>query len=316
MPAHMLSPAAMSRPGPVKLRATTVGPEVGNRLRGTVRCNGRIAAVFSSVVYVSLETGLLCITRDGVDPGPFSVMTSAPGHADLGTFGLAVDQAAHTTSRRIVVPGRLEVDLRSVEKWSPDAWPEFPDPDLIAYGLNRLRQCLPANINCTGLGGFVIDSHCPEDGDLVGRAAKASILAARDHVATAGSGTRSTCHWAKQLIGLGPGLTPSGDDFLGGLLIAMHAIGKQDGARQLWAAIGADARAATNSISLALLEAAARGLGSAGLHAAIGAIMSGENPASAVARLSRFGYSSGWDALAGVVAAMETLPKRRREAAA
>ena len=306
----------MTRPEPIKLRAAAIGPEVGNRLRGTVCFSGRIAAVFSSAVYVSLETGLLCITRDDVDPGPFSVTTSAPGRADFRTLGLAVDQTAHMTRRRIIVSGRVELDLRSAKKWSPDAWPECPDPESIARGLNRLRPCLPANVSCTGLGGFIVDGYSPDDGDLVGNAAKTSILAAREYVAAAGSGTRRSCDWAKRLIGLGPGLTPSGDDFLGGLLIAMHAIGEQDRARHLWAAIGTDARAATNPISFAFLEAAAGGLGSASLHAAVAAIMSGGCPAFSVARLSRFGHSSGWDALAGVVSVMEPLSKRHFEKAA
>ena len=31
-------------------------------------------------------------------------------------------------------------------------------------------------------------------------------------------------HKGRELVGLGPGLTPSGDDFLGGLLFAAHSL--------------------------------------------------------------------------------------------
>ena len=35
---------------------------------------------------------------------------------------------------------------------------------------------------------------------------------------------------AAALIGLGPGLTPSGDDFIGGMLIALRMLGKHGAA--------------------------------------------------------------------------------------
>ena len=280
-----------------------------------VRHHGRVEAVFSSVVYVSLETGMLCIVRRGVDPGPFSVLTSAPGTADLKTLGLAADQAVLATNRRIAVPGSLDVDLRPALNWLPEAWPERPCPYLIAQGLYRLRQCLPASVCRTGLGGFAVGGHRPKDDDLVGRKARAPVLAAGEYLSASGSEQWSACRWARSLIGLGPGLTPSGDDFLCGFMIALHAIGKRDTVRRLWATIREDARTSTNTISLAMLEAAAEGRGCASLHTAICAIMSGLSPAAAVSGLSRFGHSSGWDSLAGVVVVMESMLKRREAAA-
>ncbi len=312
----MWSPVAIPRSVSGTLHATTVGPEVADRLRGTDLRNGRGAAIFSSVFYLSLETGLLCVTRADVDPGPFSVMTSAPRHTDFRTFGLAVNQMAQLEDRRIVVSGWLEVDLSAAEQWSPDPCPEFPDPLLIARGLGRLRQCLPSDIIGTGLGGYLVEGYCAEDGDRVGLAAKAPILAAREFVAMVVSGKQSHCEWAKRLIGLGPGLTPSGDDFLGGLLIALHVLGAHDAARSLWTAIRADARAATNPISFAFLSAAAKGRGGASLHTTIAAIMTGDDPTAGLARLMRLGHSSGWDALVGVATVLEAFTRLRRDAAA
>ena len=315
-PARMSFPTAMISSDPIKLRAATVGPEIGNRLSGGARCNGFVAAVFPTVVYISLETGMLCITRKGMDSGPFTVEASATRRMDFKTEGLCVDQAVHADSRRILVPGRLEMEISAAWKWMPDKWPDSPDSVLIARGLDRLRLCLPANIRRIGLGGFVIDGHCPENGDLVGREAKESVYAARRHVANSSSVGRSSYCWARKLIGLGPGLTPSGDDFIGGLLIAMHAIGKPGQAGRLWSAISEDARASTNPISLALLAAAAKGLGNASLHSTICAILAGANPRPHVERLSSLGHSSGWDALAGAVAALNSFSKRPLEAAA
>lgn len=288
-----------------RLRATRMGPEAADRLWGGDRSNGRITAVFPSVFYVSLSTGLLCATRAGIDPGPFSVVTTAPCDADFRTYGLAVNQIVFVENRRFVVPGRLDLDLWPAELWSPDAWPEVADPCLIARGLCLLRQCLPSDISGTGLGGYLLDGYCPDERDPVGLVANASILAAGNYLAAPGSDEPNHCEWARRLIGLGAGLTPSGDDFLGGFLIGLHAIGEPGAARKLWKAIREDACTATNPISRAFLSAAAGGRGSASLHATIAAVMCGTDPADPLARLARHGHSSGWDALVGAVTALE-----------
>ena len=73
------------------------------------------------------------------------------------------------------------------------------------------------------------------------------------------------------LMGLGPGLTPSGDDILGGILIALHCLGRLDQAGILWDAIGREAHR-TNRISQAHLYAAAHGMGAEVLHGWIHAL--------------------------------------------
>ena len=291
------------------LRATTIGPEVAHRLKHGDRSSGRIAAVFPSVFYVSQPTGLLCISRTGIDPGPFSVTTTAPRDADFRTYGLAVNQVVLVESRRIGIPGRLDLNLWPAEFWSPDAWPDVADPRLIARGLHLLRQCLPSDLGGTGLGGHLLVGYNPDDGDPVCLAAKASILAARNYLAMPGSSEPNDGEWAKRLIGLGTGLTPSGDDFLGGFLIGLHAIGDTGTARRLWKEIRADAGAATNPISWAFLSAAARGRGSASLHETVVAVMSGTDPVDPLARLAQLGHSSGWDALVGSVTALERVSR-------
>jgi len=106
------------------------------------------------------------------------------------------------------------------------------------------------------------------------------------------------------LIGLGPGLTPSGDDVLGGVFIAMHAAG-MDKAALARAAAAAGGR--TNRISRAHLACAMRGAGALSLHLWLNALLSGAD-ASALERaadgLDNVGHSSGWDAALGIVLAL------------
>jgi hypothetical protein len=111
------------------------------------------------------------------------------------------------------------------------------------------------------------------------------------------------------LLGLGPGLTPSGDDLLCGLLVALHATGPIEAAQDLAAAIAKAAPYATSPFSGAFLRAAGDGLGCEALHAAIIALLQNRAEAVAchVAVLDRMGATSGWDALAGAVLGLQAV---------
>src|SRR5262245_14406568 len=61
---------------------------------------------------------------------------------------------------------------------------------------------------------------------------------------------------AEQLIGLGPGLTPSGDDYFGGVLVALHALRREPQAAALWRWLEPRLAARTSAISAAHLSAA------------------------------------------------------------
>ena len=101
------------------------------------------------------------------------------------------------------------------------------------------------------------------------------------------------------LIGLGPGLTPAGDDFVGGAMIALRVRGDTRLADRIagWALPLADAN--TSRISRAHLECAAQGEGHEYLHAFLSA-PTRDN----LDRLSRVGHTSGLDAAAGAASAI------------
>jgi len=102
---------------------------------------------------------------------------------------------------------------------------------------------------------------------------------------------------AEGLIGLGPGLTPSGDDYLGGVLIALHARERAQQAGSLWRWLAPRLARRTSALSAAHLAAAAAGEGHELLHAVL-------NGDAAPERLDAVGHCSGWDALAGAAAVL------------
>jgi Protein of unknown function (DUF2877) len=118
---------------------------------------------------------------------------------------------------------------------------------------------------------------------------------------------------ALRVLGLGPGLTPSGDDFIGAIFFALaHA------PRPTWRIampalrqrVLAAAQHATNPISAALLEDLMAGASYRALHEVLAALQSGEPQAIVQSReaLLRVGASSGADMLAGLLLALTTQP--------
>ena len=108
------------------------------------------------------------------------------------------------------------------------------------------------------------------------------------------------------LIGLGPGLTPSGDDLIGGMLIGLAGLGEFEQRDTIWRNVEPQLATATSPLSAAHLRAAALGFGSAALHDLLGDLLKGDTHRLArhLDALGAIGHSSGFDALAGVVVAL------------
>lgn len=109
---------------------------------------------------------------------------------------------------------------------------------------------------------------------------------------------------AGRLIGLGRGLTPSGDDFIVGLLLVLNR-SRREGLESFSAAVAEQARKRTTALSAGLIECAANGEADERLIAAADGILTGRpEPSECVRALSDWGASSGVDALAGMAAAI------------
>ncbi len=107
------------------------------------------------------------------------------------------------------------------------------------------------------------------------------------------------------LLGSGRGLTPAGDDFILGVLLALNRwknLGWNEAARdQLNRLMVTNARKKTTAISACLIQSATLGLADERLLNAIDYLFIGEGDASVLAReLLTWGASSGTDALDGM----------------
>ncbi len=113
---------------------------------------------------------------------------------------------------------------------------------------------------------------------------------------------------ANALVGLGEGLTPSGDDFLGGLLFCLNTIqrlypGFIDLNYSEQALFIESAKQRTHLISFTLLKDLSNGQTVEPLHKLIHSVFSDQPPESIrhASRLTQIGYSTGWDLLTGAL---------------
>jgi hypothetical protein len=114
---------------------------------------------------------------------------------------------------------------------------------------------------------------------------------------------------ARMLVGLGPGLTPAGDDFTGGVFFARARLARAGVIdADAWGAAASAVKTAaprlTHRIGATLLSDLLIGEGWAPLHDLASGLENGDDAVAldAARRLVRLGHSSGWDLLAGFVA--------------
>jgi len=229
---------------------------------------GEVRAVFRRSVYLCFPgERYACVGDPSLGCGPLNALVADFRLPSLGE--------------------RVALDIAAAQLWAPAPLAPGAEPDLRALHA-AARERVPRE----GLGCLVIDQH----NSLSGHAQPALDAIERWLVGNALDDE------AQALIGLGPGLTPSGDDYLGGVLIALQRLGREAQARGLWRWLE-PRLGRTSAISGAHLAAAAAGEGHEALHHCLQALLDpGADWPGVLAQLDRVGHCSGWDSLAGVVA--------------
>lgn len=275
---------------------------------------GTVLAALSNATYLLTDSReLLWLASDGAPLHRRCVKTTAP-------FPRPAAGASFSVSDRCLrIDGGLVFDSATASVWEP---PRIDRGRAVAMGeIGRSVRALAADLDFSqaqGFGRFIPAILQREPGfaaatqDPVLAHARPIVLDIAD--ACRRQDMRRVAHCADALIGLGSGLTPSGDDFLGGLLFGLKALrAAYPGVGFLSLAIPSEHhRTRTHPISFVLLDDLANGHGIAPLHHIINGILCGESTASlrpAILQLTQVGHSTGWDMLAGLLAGLLTAPE-------
>lgn len=281
--------------------------------------DGEVLASFQHSAYVRLgQDDVICLCSARLRAGPLNVTFEVPE-----AFFAGLRQGAPVSIRA----GNLHVDVRYVIEfgsavgWQPPRLPRRAEwcPlengfDLLAGRLHnhQLTEGLAPLVQglCSDWKGLRVPSGGGELGLLrLAVPALGDLLAWLSRASATGDSSPPP---VRGLIGLGPGLTPSGDDVLCGMLVGLHATGQIGLASRLAEAVMREAADGTGVISAAHLGCACRGLGSQALHEALIALVTCRPEAldGALDALSRIGHSSGFDGLAGLVACLAVVGSR------
>ncbi len=263
---------------------------------------GRVAALFKSSFYIQINGIFVCIGPTDFARGPLNITTTAPATTSWLASGLTLADQVQLINRRLTIGARLQIHITPGTIWQPAA---RSAAGLCDDGLQVLEAYARSHQPKDGLAPLLYGASNP-----VLAQAKAAVAELKSWLTSPYGPHRPMAAppaAVTELLGLGPGLTPSGDDFLAALLIALRWLGQTERACALAAAVCPRALAASNPISAQHLYAAAEGWGSAALHDLLRALCTTDatKQLSALDRLSAVGHTSGWDALAGLYVTLQ-----------
>ena len=308
-PATAIPVARLGRPAAAILRAES---------RWEVR------AVFRRSFYCRSEGGaFVCFGPLALGSGPLNVLCRMPEPMDWEAVGLTTASSVVSDGTTVRVAERFVFSLSGAQIWRPEGrsapWQAAAVMASLAELAGEVRRW-PARGGLQAVVPMVI-GEAP--------ASAAAVHAADPLIRMAMDGIEPLRHWLERrlaggiastsfpvlaldaLLGLGPGLTPSGDDFLGGVLVALRHLGAPDVAGAVAVELLPRSRQRTNEISHAHLAAAAGGEALAPLHdilAGLG-IAGAFRGGACLAAIDAIGHTSGWDALAGVTFAAAVMAR-------
>jgi len=248
----------------------------------------RVLAPMRASIYIVIDGEIAWLTGPGDVMHPRAVLLSE-----------------RPDPRGLVAGDTVSLPPSAVRAWRPPAVvANRRAAAALRRGAERLAKTTLSLGDPTGFGAWLVARPLAFPLRGAGKLADAlaGALAANDAVGAAEA--------AAPLLGLGAGLTPSGDDFVGGAFFAravLAELGEARGGswRRAAATVRGAATGATHPISAALLGDLLEGHGWSPLHDLARALASDDESAAAEAasRLTQLGHSSGWDLLAGFIAA-------------
>lgn len=276
---------------------------------------GEVIAVHSHSVYVTDEDDeIYAIVHQPLGNGPLNLVIPAePAHV---FNGLAPGTSLASNGARLGVGESITIGLEAAAIWDPKAYAALvADSEALDRGLAELCREMSRRASAESLARLLPHledddlpepleqiAHFPRSHALIGGLAESLVQRDRRRLKVVTS----------SLAGLGPGLTPAGDDFIAGVLLALALLRQQRGdaaLNDIAALLVETAAPRTHEISGAYLRAAYDGQVGERWHPLLGALAAGDTAqiAAAAAPVLATGETSGADMLAGFVVGIGAL---------
>lgn len=260
--------------------------KVGNRfaLISNTGVTGYIHSIFDKTINIDIKErnanfSLLTLARSDVDEGPSILVTSMQNNESWHRIGAKIGDPVIFTSNAVYLSNiKLVEDISNATVWRAATGSVLQGLQCLPYEEIKLRcdeVALFIKINGKNQGVYplvtrfsdIIHGKLTCDDDPFIHRFLQGVLTLHNALSRTSGNLQETNDFdsaVKMLLGLGDGLTPSGDDFLAGLLFAMHFAQtvfarKHDALPPLAHVVCENMAERTNEISQHFLHCAAEG---------------------------------------------------------
>lgn len=301
-------------------RATLVGSFAREALEGR---SGEVFSVFERTFNILINDKLLGIAREEVAPSPINVITDILGNRKMTSLGIEEGMSVKRSEDSLIIDDILEISLEDAEVWRPRTGVDGHfDFEISGRNLGLAKRLAIEKGGSEGLAQLLplVDdiamANLPEVSNL-NRVAKKALPNLTDLMECIRTGDLDCVRGrSKNLVGLGPGLTPSADDLLSGLMVANWWVANS------FETILEEVRAAnevitessdrTTLMAQQLLNLSAKGKTNEAVEDLLEAILTGTaaEVEAGVDRVAEIGETSGFDMMVGLFLGLEVSLER------
>lgn len=273
--------------------------------------SGRVAAVFEHSFYVDFDGRFVCFGDVEIGNGPLNALLGE----EWRDIGLRVGDPAIVDGETVCINNRRVLELSRADIWRMPEPPAKPNAARVLGKLDTLVQAIGPFMPADGLANLIRPRSVTAHEDPLLQYVSQPFGALKRWLATCLDCVQNRVIPCPgdlgKLIGAGPGLTPSGDDVLVGVMATLHRLEKCRALMRMSNHIQADIGHRTNPISAAYLVAAMDGYAGEPIVTVIDELIFARTiEAERVARrLDQIGSTSGWDSFVGIVVVLECWSK-------
>jgi hypothetical protein len=294
------------------IEASSIGRTAYSRLK--IAKEGTVHSVFKNAINILFEPGLVSLVPETVQKGPLNVTLRLPAElTSLYSLGLETGDKVKVQGSILEHGCHRLISFESAQIYSPKR--KFTKPmladDEIKANLEVMRKTALRFGNMVGIGEL-LDPTTMRNGQAATKklnifSSFASARIVRLEKAFRSGKEKALRDAVVELIGLGPGLTPSSDDMLAGLVLscllyAKNRWGAHPADPLIARAVAKEAHGRTTLLGEEYLQQAAVGRGNEAVMRACVALLTGgqESVERETRSVLEIGETSGTDTILGI----------------